>query len=345
MNSFEKKILRAREQMEASTRPLFLFDDDPDGLAAFLLLYKINRAGKGTPLKGRPLDAGFVGQVNEYQPDLIVILDKHSVDDDFLTDVQAPVIWLDHHKVQHPPGNVLYINPRRKETPENLPTSYLAYLISGDNAWIAASGVISDWELPKEELWNTVEKNYPGFLPETKTDAPDALYHSQAGRIARLFSFLLKGKNNQVTKSLKLLSSIQNPQELLQVQSAGAQELMNLFITKETEYKNLLNSVTVDAKDPLLVFHYDQSTTSYTTDISNELLYTCPDKVIVVARESNGSYKCSLRGAHHRIDLLLEQILTHINGSGGGHEHACGAVIPNEEFDTFIDLLRAKVQE
>ena len=67
MTVLDKQISRVREKILSCSRPLFLFDDDPDGLASFLLLYRMVRSGKGIPLKGRALDNGFVEKVNEYR--------------------------------------------------------------------------------------------------------------------------------------------------------------------------------------------------------------------------------------------------------------------------------------
>ena len=72
--------------------------------------------------------------------------------------------------------------------------------------------------------------------------------------------------------------------------------------------------------------------------LSNELLYLYPDKAIFIARESNGSYKCSLRDNNRNIRAILEETLNEVGGDGGGHEHACGAIIPEHSFETFLEV-------
>ena len=337
--SLTKQIAKAQEVFSACQSPVYFFDDDPDGLAAYLLLHQ-KKPGKGIPLKGKPLDAEMAQHAND--ADLVVVLDKHSVKDEFFSSIAAPCLWLDHHKIQHPPQSCTYVNPRRED--KNIPTSGLAYLVVEDGEWIAVSGVVSDWELPFPLLRERCEQKYPGFLAKDITEAPVALYTSDAGKVARLFSLLLKGRSKHIKKAVKLIEQIKSPEELLKVTSEAGQELRSMLAPKEEEYDTLLSSVPAPENN-VLVFTYSENTTSYTTDLSNELLAKYPEAVILIARESRGSYKCSLRGSQVRIDLILDQILATVNGSGGGHEHACGAVIPSDEFAHFVELLRAKVQE
>ena len=40
---------------------------------------------------------------------------------------------------------------------------------------------------------------------------------------------------------------------------------------------------------------------------------------------------------------VLEKALDGIEGFGGGHEHACGASVPIEDFDKFIKQLRKAI--
>lgn len=339
LEKIQGQLQKGREQLQQSTRPYFLFDDDPDGLAAFLLLYRFIRCGKGSPLKGRPLDNDFAEKINEYQPDLVVILDKHSVTEEFFRTIQAPVLWLDHHQVQHPPQRVTYINPRKFEA--NIPTSALAYALAQQDAWIAAAGVVSDWEIPQKNISSQIS---PTYLDPNITEPSEALYTSEAGQIARIFSFILKGKPSHVQTALKLLVRIKNPQELLQGESKEGEQLLRLYKKKSEEYHQLLDQVQ-DPNDSLLLFQYDSSTTSYTTDLSNELLHNYPEKVILVGRLSSGSYKCSIRGLHVRIDEILEEVFSITPGHGGGHEHACGAVVPEESWNNFVEIFKSKIEQ
>lgn len=337
------ELNKVRKQLQECSRPLFLFDDDPDGLSAFLLLYRMVRAGKGIPLKGIILDEHQAQRVNEYSPDLVIVLDKPEVPQEFFSKVSAPRIWIDHHTPQEVKG-VRYVNPRTKNN-KNISTSQLCYEITKEDPWIAVVGIVADWQLPPKELWKLCEEKYPGYLPTEIKDAPTALFTTKIGKLARVFSFNLKGKTSDVLASIKILTRIQEPKELLEKEHPQARLVMKKYEQKLKEYEQILNSIELDEENPLLLYTYSHEKNSFTVDLSNELLYKHPDKVIVIARQSNGTYKCSLRAKHVRLDKVLKETLQGINGTGGGHEHACGAVIPQEEFSLFIELLQEKLAE
>ena len=42
-----KQVALLRKELETAQRPLFFYDDDPDGLTSFLLVYKVYREGRG----------------------------------------------------------------------------------------------------------------------------------------------------------------------------------------------------------------------------------------------------------------------------------------------------------
>ena len=148
--SLEKKFQKARELLLSVERPLFLFDDDPDGLSSFLLLYKFIKCGKGLAIKGAELSASWKQQVQKYEPDLVVILDKALVEEDFFEGINIPILWIDHHPLQKTKQNILYLNSH--EEGHNKPTSHLCYQITKQDPWIAVVGIVSDWQLPDLEL-------------------------------------------------------------------------------------------------------------------------------------------------------------------------------------------------
>jgi single-stranded DNA-specific DHH superfamily exonuclease len=67
------------------------------------------------------------------------------------------------------------------------------------------------------------------------------------------------------------------------------------------------------------------------------MIYKHPEKVVIIAREKSGEMKCSLRsGKNVVLAKMLEKALVGIEGYGGGHEQACGAVIKKEDFKQFL---------
>ena len=121
-----EQIKHFKEELNTARNPLFFFDDDPDGLCSFLLLYKMNREGRGMAVKSIPVvDTKFLRKVEEVHPDKIFILDMPIVEQEFIDKAKTPIFWLDHH----PPlerNNVTYFNPRVKDDSLYIPTSLMA---------------------------------------------------------------------------------------------------------------------------------------------------------------------------------------------------------------------------
>jgi len=51
----EAEIKEIRQLLHQSERPLFLYDDDPDGVTSYLLLKRYCRKGRGIVVKSSPI--------------------------------------------------------------------------------------------------------------------------------------------------------------------------------------------------------------------------------------------------------------------------------------------------
>ncbi len=64
-------------------------------------------------------------------------------------------------------------------------------------------------------------------------------------------------------------------------------------------------------------------------------------------REEQGIYAVSVRGAKSckvHLGRIVNQLATELGGSGGGHDKACGAVIPKDKMTTFLKKFNAKLK-
>lgn len=348
--SITKDELNAfKRALDESARPLFFFDDDCDGTTSFLQLYRYKKDGKGIAVKASPiLKAQYVRKVEEYEPDLIIILDKPMVDEEFFDKVHTPIIWLDHHKPQDVSrwNNVTYYNPRIHDDENNLPTTYWVYQITDGPIWLATVGVIADWHIP--DFLPKFEKIYPDLLPPVCERVEDLLFHpkSKVGRLAQIISFNLKGTVHDTMKSVLVLTRIESPYEILNQTTPKGRYLYKKYLRLADNYRALLERIKGSFKkeDPLLVFTYSDETTSLTSDLSNELLYLYPEKLIMIARRHGGEYKYSIRSAGKQdVPSMLNKALKGINGYGGGHKFACGACIKERDNEHFIDSFREQI--
>jgi single-stranded DNA-specific DHH superfamily exonuclease len=331
---------KLREEFNCS-RPLYFFHDDPDGLCSFLLLYRYIKEGKGIVVKSHPnVDEKFLKQVDEYHPDKIFILDLAQVDDNFLDNVSIPVVWIDHHLPQEPRGTHYY-NPRVAK--DNIPVAGICYKAVQQDLWISSVGVVGDWFVP-EDL-NELQKKFPSLVQHKCKDPGSLLFDTPLGKLARIFSFILKGTTQDAMKAVKVLTRIDSPDEILSQSTDRGRFIYRKFEKINMDYQELLATAASSAtEDPFLMFVYPASRMSFTGDLSNELLYRFPGKIVIVGREKNGEVKCSLRSGP-KIDMLgmLNKAIQGIKGYGGGHEQACGAVVDVEDFPRFISNLRGEL--
>ena len=348
----KKQLAELLEALKTSKKPLFFYDSDPDGLCSFLLLYRYSKSlgheGKGILVKSTSyLDKNWVNQAERFQPDAVFILDMPCVEQNFIDGVhrvsgKIPVYWVDHHTplVRE---NVKYFNPRIKKKDAYIPTTRIAYEIVrkeyNNDMWIAAVGCVADWYVPDFKL--AFRKLYPGLLSASVKTEEVAMFDTVLGKLARIYSFILKGQNNIVFKCVRGMIEIKSPDEILEQKTKYGRFVYHYYEKVAKLYDELIEraSQTVPS-DGFLVFRYDEDQWSFSSDLSNELAHRFPQYITIVSRRKNDEFKCSLRSRKKPILPALQRALVGVRGRGGGHEYACGAVIKVDDFERFIENLK-----
>ena len=330
LSSIKKEILTA-------SKPIVFFDDDCDGVSSFLQYYKFIGDGKGICVKGKPVvEARYSEKVDEFSPDLVLVFDKPLVEQDFFDSISQKKIWIDHHPIQDPKG-VNYFNPGLYDSKDNTPTSYWIYnLTEKKYLWLAMIGCLGDWSLALKDEFIA---KYPDLLEDT-TDPAHALFNSKIGLLVKIINFNLKGSTKDVMKSVKVLSRIESPYEILDKTTPKGKFIYKKFEKINRDYEILKQSI-VEDDSQFLVFIYDNSKLAISADLSNELLYMHKDKIIVVGRKNNDKIVMSLRSANKPISDALNKALAGVDGFGGGHDLACGAVVAQSDFDSFLDVFKS----
>ena len=333
-----KQLQQIKEELDNSQNPLFFFDDDPDGLCAFLLLYRYKMEGHGFVVKTHPkLDARSAPKIEQYDADKAFVLDIAKLEQDFIDASKVPVIWVDHHG-PYERNNVKYFNPRIIKKDANIPTTYLCYKVVEQDLWIAMVGCIADYYLP--DFLDEFKKKYPDLLNDKKT-VGDLYFKSKVGTLIKIFSFSLKGKTSEVMKNIKILTRIESPYEILNQETAKGKFIFQRYEKINKLYIDLLDSAVKTAgKEKLLVFTYSEDKMSFTGDLANELLYRFPDRIIMVGRKKDDDIRISLRSKNILLPPILEKSLAGLEGYGGGHEYACGANVKESHFKEFIERIK-----
>lgn len=340
----QKQIKQVGEFLEKAQNPLFFFDNDVDGLASFLLLRRFCNRGKGIAIKSFPdLSATYARKIDEFKPDYVFVLDKPLIEKGFREAIQQlgiPMIWIDHHPIPDyiNENNIYYFNPLT-ESKMNEPVSYICYKITGkkEDEWIAMIGCLSDWFIP--DFSENFIREYPELCSTIKNPAK-ALYETELGKIIKILSFALKDRTSNVVKMLKNLLSVKNPRELLDTTFPKIMLIHKRFNQINRRYEKILNKAKELAKNHrrLIFFQYGGDL-SLSSEISNELIYFFPDRIVVVAYIKGTKANVSVRGVFMNVRELTTKALEGIESTSGGHEHACGATLQVEDLPRFRDNL------
>ncbi|MDP7476480.1 MAG: DHH family phosphoesterase [Candidatus Woesearchaeota archaeon] len=334
----QKQFQQIRDELDNCQNPIFFFDDDPDGLCAFLLLYRYKKEGHGFVVKTHPkLDVRSAPKIEQYDADKVFVLDVANLEQDFIDASKAPVIWIDHHGPFERTG-MRYFNPRINDKNVNIPTTYMCYKVVQQDLWIAMVGCIADYYMP--DFLNEFKKKYPDLLNDKKT-VGDIYFSSKLGTLIKIFSFCLKGKTSEVVKNMKILTRIESPYEILNQETAKGKFIFKRYEKINKLYDSLLeDAVKAAGKEKMLVFTYSEDKMSFTGDLANELLHKFPDKIIIVGRKKDDDVRMSLRSRNILIPPILEKSLAGLEGYGGGHEYACGANIKETDFKEFVKRIK-----
>ncbi len=327
--------------LEKAHNPLFLFDDDNDGLCSFLLLHSYAGRGGGLQIKTNPeLTTSILTRVRNYHASIIVILDKPLVCQDFIDGVNVPVMWIDHHEPAIR-ARVHYYNPKLDGSADDSSTTYWCYRAVGGALWIAIIGAVSDWTLP--DYFTAFKKEYPDLVDNEATPR-DILYKTKLGRLCKIFSFLNKEDHSEFQEILKILLKIKSPYEILNEENTYGKDIMKRIGPIEKRYNSLLADALKTKKEGnMVVFTYGGVKTSFSADLSNELLYCMPGSFIIVAREKGDMMVMSLRSDVFEVKTVLKKALENVDGYGGGHPYACGAGISKEHFIKFLEIIKKEI--
>lgn len=338
------QISSIRQKLEDSQNPLFLFDNDTDGLCSFLLLRRFINRGKGFPVKSFPeLNTTYVRRIDELNPDVLFILDKALVSPDFLEIVRnknVPVVWIDHHDVAVKEHSVVegveYFNPLLNEdNPSSEPTTYWCWLATKrrEDMWLAMVGCLADAYLP--DFSQELSYDYPDYW-RTVDNASDGRYKTQIGKIGQIFSFALKDKTSSVISSIKFLSSVKSPSDIFL--ESGKNTVLERFSFINRKYQALISKAkSAPVEDGVVYFQYGGDM-SMSADISDELFHFFPDKVILVVFIMGAKANISIRSKTPILKAATNAISQISGATGGGHKNAVGGSMPAEDVLRFKKL-------
>jgi len=343
----KKQIEEIKEHLDKAQNPIFFFDNDQDGLCSFIIMRKFCEKGKGVQVKSYPsMNKDYFRKVNELKADYIFILDKPLVEKDFFDEaekINIPVVWIDHHEVQvEIPKFIHYYNPVLNKKKSNEPVTHLCYQISQrkEDLWLDIVGCISDHFYP--ETYLDFAKEFPELVIDSK-ESFDILYKSEIGKVIMILGFALKDTTTNVVNMMKFLIKAKNPYDILE-ETDKNKEIHRRFSEIAQKYEKLLGKAKAIAnKSEKLIFFQYSGDTSMSSDLSNELMYLFPDKIIIIARINGLIANISARGKNVR-ELILKAIENIPDSRSGGHEKAVGGQMKAEDLKKFRENVEEMIE-
>ena len=223
---------------------------------------------------------------------------------------------------------------------DSRPVSYWCYQLTKENLWISAVGVASDYSLATVKEFN---EKFPD-LCEYTDDAGKIMFETKLGKLIKLFHFILKGNPYKILQYVAVMEKIESPYELLEGASVNAREIIKVYNKVNKEYEALLDDALKPQKSKLHIFFYVSGKSSFTSELSNELTFRFKNKMILVGRKKNELVKLSLRYQKADLRKIVQKSLEGLEGTGGGHEHACGAHVKAEDFNEFVKRLESYIK-
>jgi single-stranded DNA-specific DHH superfamily exonuclease len=328
-----EQLEEIKEHLERAQNPLFLYDNDTDGLCAYLILKKEIQRGKGIAIKSFPnLSEQYLARVDEFKSDYVFVLDYSLISEEFangLIERNIPLVIIDHHEIikkDHLENKADIYNT----FPSSEPTTYICYKIFERkiNQWIAIIGCTSD--VYKPDFSKEFAKENPEIYKSNLT-AFEILYETDIGKIAMMLNYGLKDTTTNVVKLMKYMEKANSPSDIL----SENKDTLNLHkkYQRINEYIEKTIRKVKNIEDKMLLLEYSGAS-SMSSEISNYLLSKNKDKFILVSFMGAGNCNVSIRGKRSK-EIVAKAIKGIEGASGGGHEEACGARIPTDKWEEF----------
>ena len=174
------------------------------------------------------------------------------------------------------------------------------------------TGIIGDWFL---EHYKEFCEKYKDLANTNLKEPPDVLFNTKLGLLARLFTFILTGKSDDVKKCINILIKINDPYEIIEKTTPRGKFIYKRFEKLNKEYERILKDAIENniAYKKILLYTYTSKDTSFTGVLANELIYKFPDKVVIVARDKDdGIMRLSLR-SNYKGNIILPELINKLS--------------------------------
>ncbi len=323
-----------------------IFNNDGDGTCSAALLAKMlaGKIKKKKPFfisQPMPMDKNLVDRIKTTLPNRIIFLDL-PVDQQLpiLKKVQGicSILIIDHHRFIRDVSskNTVHMNPRFSSKNIYQSTSYLTYKTCSkisdmsDSMWIAAVGMVSDYDLKdSQDVVAEIKKKY--------SIEQEKLYDTIFGRIADAISAVNATKAVNCENLVELFMKASGPEDIM-----ANQHVINSYNEISSEMKNIMADFDHSAEHVgKTIFYNVKSKFNLRSPVSTKVSELYPDKIVIIYQKAGNKIKASMRNQSGNNDLtvLLKKAVSGLDAAAGGHERAAGAIVAAKDWETFKERM------
>ena len=362
-NDVEKAVLFLKD-IKKKKVAVVSHDDSDGSCSAALVIRLLKKIGTNNKIfnfstRGSPsISDELMEDILSEKPDVVITcdfagdLDKsaHVFDKDGIK-----CLMIDHHVVPDYkfPDGCLYLNPQLDG--KTMPCSAFIYDLCmkitdfDENLWIATVGTIEDFGASeREDLIRKCMKKYPELFEKKDIDNRK-LFDTTFGLVGKIIGTAPSWASYKGAElATKALLEVDSPRDFLDLTNSDVKmlyekyEIINLDVKKmvrmfddENEKDGRVRTFFITSKYPIK--------SKVSTIISAKDEYY--KDVIVIVEENSRSASMSLRNQSGDFDLnsIIRESLSGLEGMGGGHKKAGGAVVSGKDLDAFMERLKGKI--
>ncbi len=350
-----KRVIEYLKRIKKRDNVVVIFHNDGDGVCSATLINKFLIKWRGRPAdmaisQPMPPNKNLIEKVKTTIPTKIIFTDL-AIDQDvkFIKKFEsiAPILVIDHHEINNNISSkrVVYYNPRMYKKDVYKSATYVVYKITSkivdmsDSLWIAAIGIISDYDISySKDILRTVKKKYPNYIEEI---SQEGVLNSTFGQMSNMIAAA------KATKELSCEQMVNIFTEAKTIDDVINGKYSSKFIKAFQKIQNELERLKIDIEKSAkicgkVVFYEFDSKYNFRSPLSSVLSDKYPNKVVIVWEKSKGKVKLSARTKSQRYNVgkILKFLARDIkNSSAGGHPSAGGATIPEKNWEEFKENL------
>ncbi|MBW6461884.1 MAG: hypothetical protein K0B07_02465 [DPANN group archaeon] len=340
--------------------------DDSDGSCSAALIIRLLRKIESRinvsyfSTRGSPsISEGLMRDIISKKPDVVITCD-------FASDIDKAAqrlalegvrcLMIDHHVVSDYkfPDDTIYINPQLLG--KTMPCAAFIYDLCNkilefkDNLWIAGVGTIEDFGASdRKDIIEACMKQYPELFEKKDMDN-SKLFNTTFGLVGKILSSAPTWDSHKGAELVtKVLLEVNSPRDFLGLENNNVRMMFEKYQIIEKEIRNAVRIFEEESvvwgslRYYIMASEYPIKSKVSTIVSANNEHY---NEVIAVIEQNTKTYSLSLRNQSGYFDLncIIHECLEGLEGVGGGHKKASGAVVAKKDFDVFMERLKERVK-